>query len=103
MIGLGQNRQRYVVATRVLLVYFELCGYFVMISGPIIKVGNHVETAGMYVTIMRKMNIMPKNGSAARTTLIIGMPATPEVTNRFRPTGGVIIPISMFTTMMIPR
>jgi hypothetical protein len=30
-----------------------------MISGHIIKVGNHVEIAGMYVTIMRKMNIMP--------------------------------------------
>ena len=77
--------------------------YFVMISGPIIKVGNHVEIAGMYVTIIKKMNITPKNGSAARTTLIIGIPATPEVTKRFKPTGGVIIPISMFTTMMIPR
>ena len=84
-------------------VCFDLCGYFVMISGPIIKVGNHIEMAGMYVTIMRKMNITPKNGNAARTTLIIGIPATPEVTNRFKPTGGVIIPISMFTTMMIPR
>ena len=40
---------------------------------------------------------------AALTTFIIGIPATPDVTNRFSPTGGVIIPISIFTTMMIPR
>ena len=31
------------------------------------------------------------------------MPVTAEVTNRLRPTGGVIRPISMFTTMMMPR
>ncbi len=31
------------------------------------------------------------------------MPATPAVTNRLSPTGGVIIPISMLTTMMMPR
>jgi hypothetical protein len=31
------------------------------------------------------------------------MPVTPLVTNRFRPTGGVTMPISMFTTMMMPR
>eukprot|EP00326_Haptolina_ericina_P038970 CAMPEP_0181239132 /NCGR_PEP_ID=MMETSP1096-20121128/39757_1 /TAXON_ID=156174 ORGANISM="Chrysochromulina ericina, Strain CCMP281" /NCGR_SAMPLE_ID=MMETSP1096 /ASSEMBLY_ACC=CAM_ASM_000453 /LENGTH=53 /DNA_ID=CAMNT_0023334781 /DNA_START=41 /DNA_END=202 /DNA_ORIENTATION=- len=43
------------------------------------------------------------NGNAALTTDIIGILATPDVTNRFRPTGGVIIPISMFTTMMMPR
>ena len=45
--SLGQNRQRYVVAKRVVPVCFDLCGYFVMISGPIIKVGNHVEIAGL--------------------------------------------------------
>ncbi len=53
--------------------------------------------------MIRKTKSTPRNGSAARTTRIIGMPATPEVTKRFRPTGGVIIPISMFTTMMMPR
>lgn len=52
---------------------------------------------------MRKINRTPRNGNAARTTRIIGIPATPEVTKRFKPTGGVIIPISMFTTMMTPR
>ncbi|MCY1550760.1 hypothetical protein D9M68_870350 [compost metagenome] len=31
------------------------------------------------------------------------MPVTPLVTNRFRPTGGVTMPISMFTTMITPR
>ena len=31
------------------------------------------------------------------------MPVMPEVTNRLRPTGGVIMPISMLTTMMMPR
>ncbi len=31
------------------------------------------------------------------------MPVTADVTNRFSPTGGVIRPISMFTTMMTPR
>ena len=92
-----------VAPIQVLPICFDLSCYFVMISGPIINVGNHVEIAGMYVTMIKKINITPKKGSAARTTLIIGIPATPEVTNRFKPTGGVIIPISMFTTMMIPR
>ena len=49
------------------------------------------------------MNKTPKNGKAALTTDIIGILATPDVTNRFKPTGGVIIPISIFTTMIIPR
>ncbi|MNZ72889.1 hypothetical protein D3C78_912800 [compost metagenome] len=40
---------------------------------------------------------------AARITALTGMPVTAEVTNRLRPTGGVIRPISMFTTMMMPR
>ena len=47
--------------------------------------------------------MMAKNGNAARTTPIIDMFATPAVTNKFKPTGGVIMPISMFTTMMMPR
>ncbi|CRZ82490.1 Uncharacterised protein [Vibrio cholerae] len=45
----------------------------------------------------------PTQGSAALTTFIIDILATPEVTNRFKPTGGVIMPISMFTTIMMPR
>ena len=46
---------------------------------------------------------MARNGNAARTTPIIDMLATPAVTNKFKPTGGVIIPISIFTTIIIPR
>jgi len=78
-------------------------GYLVMISGPIIRVGNHVLRAGIYVTMIKNTKRTARKGKAARTTLIIGMFATPDVTNRFSPTGGVIIPISMFTTMMMPR
>ena len=74
-----------------------------MISGPIKYVGNHVDKMGIYVTMIKNTNNTAKNGNAARTTLIMGIPATPEVTKRFNPTGGVIIPISIFTTMMIPR
>ena len=77
--------------------------YFVIISGPIKYVGRKVERIGTYVTRIKKTNNTAKKGSAARTTDIMGIPATPEVTNRFNPTGGVIIPISMFTTMIIPR
>ena len=42
-------------------------------------------------------------GRAAFTTCTRLMPVIPEVTNRLSPMGGVIMPISMFTTMMIPR
>ena len=49
------------------------------------------------------MNMMPTQGRAAFTTFMTDIPATPAVTNKFNPTGGVIMPISMFTTMMIPR
>ena len=37
---------------------------------------------------------MPSQGSAARTTCMIDMPVIPEVTNSFRPTGGVIMPLN---------
>ena len=77
--------------------------YWVISSGPIKAVGRNVDIHGTYVTMIKKTNKIIKNGRAARTTLIIGIPATPDVTNRFRPTGGVIMPISMFTTMMMPR
>ena len=66
-------------------------------------VGRYVESHGIYVIKIKNTNNTAKNGNAARTTAIIGMPATPEVTNKFNPTGGVIIPISMLTTMMMPR
>ena len=55
------------------------------------------------MTIIRNTNKTAKNGNAARTTDIIGIFATPEVTKRLSPTGGVIMPISIFTTIMIPR
>jgi hypothetical protein len=42
--------------------------------------------------MMRKMNRMPSYGRAALTTRTMGIPATPEVTKRLRPTGGVIMP-----------
>ena len=44
-----------------------------------------------------------RKGSAALTTDMIGIPATPDVTKRFKPTGGVIIPISILTTIMMPK
>ena len=62
-----------------------------------IIVGRNVEIQGTYVTKIKKTNRTPRKGRAALTTDIIGIPATPEVTKRFNPTGGVIIPISMFT------
>src|SRR3546814_14057775 len=51
----------------------------------------------------RKTSRIISHGKAARTTCRIGIPVIPEVTNRLSPTGGVIMPISMFTTMMMPR
>ena len=74
-----------------------------MISGPINVVGNQVDTQGTYVTIIRKRNITATHGSAAFTTFIIDIFATPAVTNKLSPTGGVIMPISIFTTIMMPR
>src|SRR5690554_189253 len=46
---------------------------------------------------------MLNHGMAARITLVIGIPVTAEVTKRFSPTGGVIMPISMLTTITTPR
>ena len=80
-----------------------MIAYFVITSGPIIALGRTVEIHGTYVIMIRNTNMMARNGNAARTTPIIDIPATPAVTNKFRPTGGVIIPISIFTTIMIPR
>ena len=77
--------------------------YLVIISGPMMLYGSQVEIAGMYVTRIRKTNSTATNGAAAFTTRERLMPVIPEVTNRFKPIGGVIIPISMFTTMMIPK
>ena len=74
-----------------------------MISGPIKVVGNQVDTHGTYVTIIRNKNITPTQGNAAFTTFIIDILATPAVTNKLRPTGGVIIPISIFTTIIMPK
>ena len=65
--------------------------------------GRNVEIQGTYVTKIKKTKRTPRNGRAAFTTDIIGIPATPEVTKRFNPTGGVIIPISILTTMIIPK
>src|SRR5688572_31132975 len=36
-------------------------------------------------------------------TFVNGSCETPEVTNRFNPTGGVTMPISMLTVMIIPK
>ena len=43
------------------------------------------------------------HGNAARMTFVTGSCEMPDVTNRFSPTGGVIMPISMLTVMMMPR
>jgi hypothetical protein len=45
--------------------------------------GRKVEIQGTYVTIIKKTNKTPKNGNAAFTTDMIGIPATPDVTKRF--------------------
>ena len=74
-----------------------------MISGPINIVGNHVESQGTYVTRIKNTNRTPTNGAAAFTTWAKLIPVMPEVTNKFNPTGGVIIPISILTTIMIPK
>lgn len=55
------------------------------------------------MTRIRKTNRIPTQGRAALTTFMTDMWATPAVTNRLSPTGGVIMPISMLTTMMMPR
>ena len=41
-------------------------------------VGKNVEIIGIYVIIIRNTNRIANHGSAAFTTLIIGIPATPE-------------------------
>ena len=54
--------------------------------------------------------IIPRNitkiviqGRAPFNTSTIVIPVIPLVTNKLSPTGGVTIPISIFTTMIIPR
>ena len=73
----------------------ETKSYFRIISGPMIILGRNVEIQGTYVTKIKKINKTPRKGRAALTTDIIGIPATPEVTKRFNPTGGVIMPIGL--------
>ena len=53
--------------------------------------------------MIKKLSMIISQGVAAFTTSHNGIPVTPEVTNRFKPTGGVIMPISMFTVMMMPK
>ncbi len=48
-------------------------------------------------------NSTTSHGAAARTTSVIDIFAMPAVTNRFNPTGGVIMPISRLTVMMMPK
>ena len=50
------------------------------------ELGKTVEIHGTYVTRIRKTKSTHRNGNDARTTRIIGIPATPDVTKRFRPT-----------------
>tara|TARA_B110000003_G_C16185070_1_gene352985 strand:+ start:101 stop:274 length:174 start_codon:yes stop_codon:yes gene_type:complete len=57
----------------------------------------------MYVTKIKNTNKTQRNGSAALTTDIMGIPATPDVTKRFNLIDGVIIPIYMLTTIIIPK
>tara|TARA_Y100000385_G_C12657803_1_gene452378 strand:- start:86 stop:295 length:210 start_codon:yes stop_codon:yes gene_type:complete len=45
--------------------------------------GKNIEIQGTYVTKIKKTKSTPRNGRAAFTTDIIGMPATPEVTKIF--------------------
>jgi hypothetical protein len=75
----------------------------VIISGPINKVGSHVEIIGIYVTRIKNTNNTAQKGIAAFTTLTMLIPVIPEVTKRFSPIGGVIIPISIFTTIIMPK
>ena len=44
-----------------------------------------------------------REGAAALTTRVKGIPAAPDVSTRLSPTGGAIIPIIMLTTVMMPR
>ena len=77
--------------------------HFVITSGPIRSVGNQVDRNGKYVTKIKNINIILTNGIAARITSATDISATPAVTNKLSPTGGVIIPISIFTTIIMPR
>ena len=74
-----------------------------MISGPIAKVGSQVDKDGTYVTIIKKINKTVIKGKSAFTTCDRLIPVIHEVTNKLSPIGGVIIPISIFTTIMIPK
>jgi TRAP-type uncharacterized transport system fused permease subunit len=65
--------------------------------------GSQSAICGTYVTNTRNTSSTESHGTASRTTSITDMPVMPAVTNRFSPTGGVTIPISRFTVMMMPR
>ena len=51
----------------------------------------------------KKKKTLISHGIAARMVCPRVSPVTAEVTNRFSPTGGCTRPISMFTTITMPR
>ena len=63
-----------------------------------------VDDAEALVPLGEVLNaIEAERHEAARATAMMDILVMPAVTNRFRPIGGVTIPISKFTTMMMPR
>ena len=44
-----------------------------------------------------------QNGKDPRITCVTGRPVTPLTANRFKPTGGMTLPISMHSAVNIPR
>lgn len=65
-----------------------------MIFGAMVEVARDVENQGIQTTIISKMNRIPGHCRATCKPLITGRRPIGEVTNRFSPTGGMMIATS---------
>ena len=78
-----------------------------MLSDPLYispsTVGSHVLNAGTNVINSREATIAAKYGSSLGTTYSTFSLATLQPTNRTLPTGGVIVPIDRFITIITPN
>src|SRR5690606_28974993 len=71
-------------------------------SHPIMR-GSQSVISGTKVIISRKPNPVSSQGMVDLVTSVSPSLDMLEATYRFRPTGGVARPISMFTTSMMPK
>ena len=74
-----------------------------ILYGPMSNLGRNREKSGQYVTIASCMKPKQVKGKIPLMVSDRGALATPEMTKRLSPTGGVSSASSMFTVIRIPK